>query len=218
MCSLSCLRGACLLIGLLWAGVGCAGVCLTLFLLFGQSFRDWTHNTYTPSMEDVVPLLVVSIPSVVFSLILMGGAAYRLKSQVMAWMVWFSIVPIAVWVWFAYNQLKHHGYIDWTQQGMKGCYFCGLDPEESYITVTCVALTVIDLLSLIVAGQYHGKLKRRYREAMDTQFVYSARSSQQGPPPSHHAYYQHAAQSEPMANVGYSYQYQSQNGYREHKF
>ncbi|TRY79365.1 hypothetical protein TCAL_12156 [Tigriopus californicus] len=216
MCSMSCLRASCLLIGLFWVGAGCAGVCLTLFLLFGQRLKDWTHNTYTPSMEDVVPLLVLSIPSVVFSLVLMGGAAYRLKSQVMAWMVWFSIVPITVWVWFAYNQLKHHGYIDWTRQGMKGCYFCGLDPEESYVTITCVVLTVIDLLSLIIAGQYHGKLKRRYREATESQFVYSQRSNQPVGPP-HHASY-HTAQAEPLANVGYSYQYQSQNGYREHNF
>ncbi len=54
---------------------------------------------------------------------------------------------------YAYNQLKHYGYVEWS--GMRGCYFCGLRPEEeqvkqklNYHKLTNLTLLITQALSI----------------------------------------------------------------------
>ena len=62
---------------------------------------------------------------------------------------------------FAYSQLKHHGYIEW--MGMRGCHFCGLEPEESYVSMGGALATLVLFFAMMAVSAFHGKLRRRHR-------------------------------------------------------
>ena len=123
---------------------------------------------------------------------------------------------------FGYSQLKHFGYIDWTRQGMKGCYFCGLTPEEGLISTSGLGLTALSAVCAVPVMMLHSKFQRRYRELTEPQFFYDSQSA--GPPvgfrPGKYGHpgvpHQNPLPSPPG---GYSYQYQAQQtGLSEYKF
>ena len=79
------------------------------------------------------PALIVSVVSLLANVLLIGGARQLSKDFLLVWVVWKSIAICIFWLWFGYNQLKHYGYIDWTRYGMRGCLFCDLNPESTYV-------------------------------------------------------------------------------------
>lgn len=69
---------------------------------------------------------------------------------------------------YGYNQLKHYGYVEWS--GMRNCYFCGLDDEETYVGFGGALASVILLVVLMPVGVFHSKLKKRHRELTEPSY------------------------------------------------
>ena len=103
--------------------------------------------------------------------------------------------------------MKHHGYVDWTAQGMKGCYFCGLDPEEMYVTFGGILATVAILFSMIPVEILRSRFKKRLRELTEPSGILSSSHQRlnyagsyvdnaSGPTPYHNYYYQQQQQND----------------------
>ena len=72
----------------------------------------------------VGPLIIVSVTSLVINIALIGGAKQLSRKIVLMWLVWEYIMILLFWLWYGYNMMKFHGYIDWTDYGMRQCYWC----------------------------------------------------------------------------------------------
>jgi hypothetical protein len=61
---------------------------------------------------------------------------------------------------FGYNYLKHQGYV----RGLKGCYFCGLVPEEMSVTFGGILCTVVIGLNLLPVAILKGRFAKEHRQ------------------------------------------------------
>ena len=68
--------------------------------------------------------MVCSVVSLLANIALIGGAKQLSEKIVLTWIVWKYLLILLWWAWYGYNMLKYHGYIDWTAQGMRQCYWC----------------------------------------------------------------------------------------------
>ena len=76
------------------------------------------------------PASLASVISLLANVCLIGGAKQYSKDIILFWIVWKFLLLILFWVWYAYSMLKFHGYIDWSGQGMRQCYWCLLPEAE----------------------------------------------------------------------------------------
>ena len=61
---------------------------------------------------------------------------------------------------FGYNHLKHQGYVT----GLKGCYFCGLNPEEMSVTFGGILGSVVILVTMVPVLILKGRFNKEHRE------------------------------------------------------
>ena len=61
---------------------------------------------------------------------------------------------------FGYNHLKHQGYVT----GLKGCYFCGLNPEEMSVTFGGILCSVIILTTMVPVVILKGRFAKEHRQ------------------------------------------------------
>ena len=62
--------------------------------------------------------------SLVINIALIGGAKQLSRKIILMWLVWEYVMILLFWLWYGYNMMKFHGYIDWTDYGMRQCYWC----------------------------------------------------------------------------------------------
>ncbi len=84
--------------------------------------------------------------SLVLSVVLIGGAIQHSQGMLLAWLVWQVVLLVVFWAWYAYNQLKYHGYVE----GLRGCYFCGLRNHESNVTSGGAVASFVIITCMIV--------------------------------------------------------------------
>ena len=53
MCSTNTLVHFCVLIGVLFSLASVTGICMSLYLIFGDPIRKFARDTYEPSWEDI---------------------------------------------------------------------------------------------------------------------------------------------------------------------
>eukprot|EP00092_Neocalanus_flemingeri_P021594 GFUD01023424.1.p1 GENE.GFUD01023424.1~~GFUD01023424.1.p1 ORF type:complete len:184 (-),score=41.95 GFUD01023424.1:667-1218(-) len=163
VCDLPCLKAYSIILGCILMLASVSGIGLCLFMLFGDPFARDTYNTYTPNWENIAPAAVASIISLLANVCLIGGAKQYSKSIILFWIVWKFLLLVLFWVWYAYSQLKFHGYVDWSGRGMRQCYWCSL-PEAEMVGFGG-AITSLALFTLMLPVEmFHMKLKRQHRE------------------------------------------------------
>jgi len=187
MCSQSSLSGWCALIGCVMSLVSIAGIGLSLFLIFDDPFYDsqLVQGTYEPSWEDVGPAMVLSVVSLLVNVILVGGAKQGSKDMLLTWTLWKIVVVVVFWLWYGYNQLKFHGYIDWRDRGMKNCYFCGDQYTEQYVVMGGAIGSLVIVAFMIPVEMLRSKLKSIHREMTELMPTASVQYLD-GPQRSHH--------------------------------
>lgn len=166
MCSQSSLSRWCILIGCVMCLVSIAGIGLSLFLIFDDPFYDsqLVQGTYEPSWEDVGPAMVLTVVSLLVNVLLVGGAKQGSKDMLLTWTIWKVAVVSIFWLWYGYNQLKFHGYIDWRDRGMKNCYFCGDQYTEQYVVMGGAIGSLTIVFFMIPVEMLRSKLKTTHRE------------------------------------------------------
>jgi len=155
----------CTLIGCALSAFSVGGIALSLFLIFEDNvFYDaqLIQGTYTPSEEDVVPAMVVSVISLLINVMLVGASKLRSNNMLLVWTVWKVFVVILFWAWYGYNQLKFHSYIEW--EGMKNCYFCGDQYTEQYVVMGGAIGSIVIVLCIVPVEMLRSKLKAIHRE------------------------------------------------------
>ena len=116
------------------------------------------------------PLMVCSVISLLTNIALIGGAKQLSEKIVLTWIVWKYLLILLWWAWYGYNMLKYHGYIDWSAQGMRQCYWCHQrDIQEMMGYIGAIASFVL-LSSMIPVQIFHSKLKKEHRRL--TEFEY----------------------------------------------
>lgn len=194
MCGTPCLSATTAAIGVIGSTCSVAGIGLSLFLIFGDPWPDHhSQGTYTPHWEDIGPAIIVAVVSLLANLLLIGGARQLSKDFLLVWIVWKSFALIIFWAWYGYSQLKHYGYIDWTEYGMKDCNFCTMPTTSMYVVFGGVVATVVILFCMVPVEILRSRLKKRQRELTETLGYYGGGSQQQLPynyEMSHQAYLQ----------------------------
>ena len=95
-----CLRTCVTGIGILMTLASVVGIGGSLFLLFGgQPLESHSFGTYTPSWEDIGPAVLISLCTLVFSIVLVGGAQQDSKDMVLAWILWEIVALLIFWAW-----------------------------------------------------------------------------------------------------------------------
>ena len=104
--------------------------------------------------------MISSVISLLVNISLVGGAKILSKGIVMLWLVWNIILVMLFWIYYGYSLLKHHGYIDWSDQGMRPCWWCQTKELQETIGYGSAIASLV-LLSLVVPVQiFHSKLKK----------------------------------------------------------
>ena len=189
---MSFLRPFAIFLGLLCTLVSVFSIGCVLYLLFGDPNAEFTLGTYRPSWEDVGPALACSVLSLLFAVMLMGGALQYSKNLILAWLIWTMVLLVVFWLWYGYNQLKHYGYIEW---GVQGCHFCGRD-VESTVSLGGAVATFILFVAMVPVAILHGKFKRRHREMTDLNYLYDP-----------YTQYQQQHQQQQQQQIPYQMQY-----------
>ncbi len=212
---MSYLRPLSVVIGLVCTLVSVFGIGCVLYLLFGgeTGAQKFTEGTYTPSWEDFGPALAAAVLSLVFAVLLMGGALQYSKNLLLCWIVWSMVLLVVFWLWYGYNQLKHYGYIDWSTSG---CHFCGQADLESAVSLGGAIATFCLFMAMVPVAILHGKFKRRENEedVGRQQFYdpYQQHYPYQYQQPQPQYYPQHQQQQQ------YHHRYQQQQPMMEYKF
>ena len=114
--------------------------------------------------------MVCSVVSLLANIALIGGAKQLSEKIVLTWIVWKYLLILLWWAWYGYNMLKYHGYIDWTAQGMRQCYWCHQrDVQEMMGYIGAIASFVL-LVLMIPVHMLHNKTKSRYRYATESEY------------------------------------------------
>ena len=96
----SCLRTSVTGIGVLMTLLSVLGICGALFLVFGgQPLESASFGTYTPSWEDIFPAVLISVCTLIFSIVLVGGAQQESKDMLLAWIIWELMALAIFWAW-----------------------------------------------------------------------------------------------------------------------
>lgn len=212
-----CLKAYSVTLGSVLILVSIGGIGFSLFLLFGEPFANQTNQTYRPDFENiggldatqrgpsngiiVGPLMVCSVVSLLANIALIGGAKQLSEKIVLTWIVWKYLLILLWWAWYGYNMLKYHGYIDWTAQGMRQCYWCHQrDVQEMMGYIGAIASFVL-LVLMIPVHMLHKKTKSRYRYATESEYELEQPQYQQQypyhPQQSHYNQYQPQQQHYP---------------------
>jgi len=166
----SCLKGYSMLLGALLILVSVSGIGFGVFLLFGEPLAQQTYHTYRPNFEDIGPLMVVSIVSLLANIGLIGGAKQLSKRIVLTWLVWHYLLVLLFWAWYGYNMLKYHGYIDWSEHGMRQCYWCHQKKVQETLGYIGAIASFVLLVFMIPVHLLHTKLKKWNRHLTDYQY------------------------------------------------
>jgi len=161
VCDLPCLKVYSILLGTILMLASVSGIGLCLFMLFGEPFARYTHDTYTPNWENIAPASLASIISLLANVCLIGGAKQYSKDIILFWIVWKYLLIILYWVWYSYSMLKYHGYVSWA--GMRSCFWCSL-PEAETVGFGGALATLGLFLVMVPVQMFHIKLKRQHRE------------------------------------------------------
>jgi len=172
MCSQSGLKSWCVTVGCLLVLASVGGIGLSLFLIHSDPFYDsqLSQGTYEPSGEDIGPALIVSVVSLLVNVLMVGGAKQGSKKMLLTWTIWKIAVIGLFWAWYGYNQLKHYGYIDWRDRGMKNCYFCGDPYTQQYVPMGGAVSTLLIFACMIPVEMLRSKLKKIHRELTELQY------------------------------------------------
>ncbi len=93
---------------------------------------------------------------------LIGSGALYSRKMATAWIVWAVLLLIVYWVWFAYSQLKYHGYIEFA--GQKGCYFCDHAEASQAVGTSGAAGSALVIASIVIASVFRPKCDKWHRE------------------------------------------------------
>jgi len=161
LCDLPCLKAYGMLLGTLLLLASVSGIGLSLFMLFGEPFARYTHDTYSPNWENIGPAAVASIISLLVNVCLIGGAKQYSKGLLLLWLVWEYLLVVMFWLWYSYSMLKYHGYLQW--RGVRQCLWCQMKEAEMVGFGGAITSLLLFLL-MIPIHLFHHKLKRQHRE------------------------------------------------------
>ena len=114
--------------------------------------------------------MVVSIVRLLANIGLIGGAKQLSKRIVLTWLVWHYLLVLLFWAWYGYNMLKYHGYIDWTEHGMRQCYWCHQKKVQETLGYIGAIASFVLLVFMIPVHLLHTKLKKWNRHLTDYQY------------------------------------------------
>merc|ERR1712227_107972 len=217
-----CLKGYAIFVGVVFLPVSIAGIGFSVFLLFGEPFASQTNHTYRPNWEDIGPLIIVSITNLVINIALIGGAKQCSRKIIQVWIVWEYLMILLFWMWYGYNMLKYHGYIDWSDYGMRTCYWCSQKNVREMMGYVGALASFVLIVSMIPVHMLQSKLNKQHRYL--TQSQYELEESQYGGsqnqysshhqyeqsqyyPQQYHSYGQHQHHQQAPNQYNYSHQY-----------
>ena len=116
------------------------------------------------------PLMISSVISLLVNISLVGGAKIRSKGIVLLWLVWKLLLVLLFWTYYGYSLLKHHGYIDWTSQGMRPCWWCQYKDLQETIGYGAAIASLVLLSTVVPVQIFHSKLKKEHSRL--TEFEY----------------------------------------------
>merc|ERR1712241_667051 len=96
----------------------------------------------------------------------------------MGWLVWHYLLVLLFWAWYGYNMLKYHGYIDWSEHGMRQCYWCHQKKVQETLGYTGAIASFVLLVFMIPVHLLHTKLKKWNRHLTDSQYDYNQYTDQ----------------------------------------
>merc|ERR1712048_702269 len=137
------------------------GVGSSIYLLFGEPLANVSYGTYKPNWEDIGPLMISSVISLLVNISLVGGAKILSKGIVLV---------LLFWTYYGYCLLKHHGYIDWSEQGMRPCWWCQSRELQERIGYGAAIASLVLLSTVVPVQIFHSKLKKEHRRL--TEFEY----------------------------------------------
>ena len=114
--------------------------------------------------------MLTSVISLLVNVALIGGAKQLSKGIVLLWLVWSISLVLLFWVWYGYSLLKFHGHIDWSQYGMRPCYWCQDKADQELIGYGGAISSLVLLITVIPVQIFHSKLKKERRRL--TEFEY----------------------------------------------
>ena len=149
--------------------------------------------------------MVVSIVSLLANIGLIGGAKQLSKRIVLTWLVWHYLLVLLFWAWYGYNMLKYHGYIDWSEHGMRQCYWCHQKKVQETLGYIGAIASFVLLVLMIPVHLLHNKIKSRYRYATESEYELEQ--------PQYQTQYQH--QYQPQQSHYHQYQQQQHYPYQQ---
>jgi len=161
------LKGYCVTLGTILTLVSLCGIGFSLYLLFGEPLAKETNKTYRPNWEEIGPLLAASIISLMVNIALLGGALQLSRRIVLTWLVWDYILVILFWVWYGYSMLKYHGYIDWTEYGMRQCHWCQYSQRKEMLGYMGALSSFVLIIAMIPVHMLHNKIKKNQKQQID---------------------------------------------------
>ena len=114
--------------------------------------------------------MISSVISLLVNVALIGGAKQLSKGIVLLWLVWNILLVFLFWVWYGYNLLKFHGYIDWTEYGMRPCDWCQYRDHQELIGYTAAITSLVLLVTVIPVQMFHSKLKKEERRFSELEY------------------------------------------------
>ena len=121
--------------------------------------------------------------------------------------------------------LKFHGYIDWSQYGMRPCYWCFQSDLQEKIGYIGAIATFVLLICIAPAHVLHSKLSKHrrqddyeYQQELEPQYDYSSQQEfqyHQQQQPNYHEQQKYQQQYQQYNQQQYQQQYQPQ--YQQHQ-
>merc|ERR1712189_26521 len=105
--------------------------------------------------------------SLMVNIALLGGALQLSRRIVLTWLVWDYILVILFWVWYGYSMLKYHGYIDWTEYGMRQCHWCQYSQRKEMLGYMGVLSSFVLIIAMIPVHMLHNKIKKNQKQQRD---------------------------------------------------
>merc|ERR1712135_45916 len=102
--------------------------------------------------------------SLMVNIALLGGALQLSRRIVLTWLVWDYILVILFWVWYGYSMLKYHGYIDWTEYGMRQCHWCQYSQRKEMLGYMGALSSFVLIIAMIPVHMLHNKIKKNQKQ------------------------------------------------------